>query len=79
MNINVVLLAKLKNSCITGYMEDYNKRFPKTWNVKYLERKKIQPKEKKDNSLYIILDEKGEKISSKKFAEYLIKWNSFNF
>jgi len=78
MNINVILLAKLKNSCITDYMEVYNKRFPKTWNVNYMERKTILSKVKKDNSFYVLLDEKGEKVSSQQFAGYLTKWNNFS-
>ena len=77
MNINIILLAKLKNPCMAGLIDEYLKRFSGSWNVKYSERKKIPFKEKKENSIYVILDEKGERISSKKLAAYFTKWSGY--
>lgn len=87
MKITISAIGRMKKSDLCNILESYRKRIPWDINIKEMEEKRPLPKEKlmksesdmllasiPQGSKKIVLDEKGENLTSIELSQKLEKW-----
>lgn len=80
MKITIIACGKMKDRSLLSLYNEYMKRVPWSIDLKEISVKSVEQEKQKiltllpDNATIVILDEKGEAMTSTAFADQIHKW-----